>query len=206
MTASARKAEPVAHKVSGPSGGGPRHMRRSTSILLACALIGSLFASAAAAQPAADGGIKGAKRSVGDVKPLPDFVRKWMGNKETAADLVARGPPRRTAACDCRTNRRLRPRGHRPHRDGARGVRRSGPRTDRGARSHAGQQHLLGAEVHPEAFPRHAVHARWWLLRANSMHDNYLEMSSGRYTVEGQVSKWVHIDAPESEFEPTAPR
>ena len=66
-------------------------MRRSTSILLACALIGSLFASAAAAQPAANGGIKGAKRSVGDVKPLPDFVRKWMGNKETAADLVARG-------------------------------------------------------------------------------------------------------------------
>src|SRR4029079_7426570 len=93
MTASARRPEPVAHKASGPSGGGPRHMRRSTSILLGCALIGSLFASAAAAQPAADGGIKGAKRSVGDVKPLPDFVRKWMGNKETAADLVARSAP-----------------------------------------------------------------------------------------------------------------
>jgi immune inhibitor A len=33
-----------------------------------------------------------------------------------------------------------------------------------------------------------------------SMRDNYLWMSSGRYTVEGQVSKWVHIDRPESDF------
>ena len=39
----------------------------------------------------------------------------------------------------------------------------------------------------------------------NSMRDNYLEMSSGRYTVEGQVSKWVHIDAPESEFGANGP-
>ncbi len=33
-----------------------------------------------------------------------------------------------------------------------------------------------------------------------SMRDYYLQQSSGRYAVTGQVSRWVHIDAPESEF------
>ena len=33
-----------------------------------------------------------------------------------------------------------------------------------------------------------------------SMRDFYLELSDGRYTVDGQVSEWLHIDAPESEY------
>jgi immune inhibitor A len=38
-----------------------------------------------------------------------------------------------------------------------------------------------------------------------SMRDYYLQQSSGRYTVEGQVSRWVTIDAPESEFGANSP-
>ena len=179
-------------------------MRRSTSILLACALIGSLFASAAAAQPAADGGIKGAKRSVGDVKPLPDFVRKWMGNKETAADLVARGLARPNE------NGRLRlPNGQ--------FVDYALEDTDHIVTILAEfDDPVRGQIAEPD---RTQDNSTYWVPKFtrkhfhdmlftpgggsyghNSMHDNYLEMSSGRYTVEGQVSKWVHIDAPESEF------
>src|SRR5829696_9558442 len=39
-----------------------------------------------------------------------------------------------------------------------------------------------------------------------SMRDYYLEQSSGRFTWTGQVSNWVQVNAPESEFGKNAPR
>ncbi|HEY7477503.1 MAG TPA: immune inhibitor A domain-containing protein [Actinomycetota bacterium] len=184
-------------------------MRRSTSILLACALVGSLFATAAAAQPAAGGGVRGVRRPAGDVKPLPDFVRKWMGNKETAADLVARGLAR----------------------PNARGVIRlaNGQFVDYALEDTDHIVTILAEFDDPErgqiAEPDRTVdNSTYWAPNFNrrhfrdmlfadgggsyglpSMQDHYLALSSGRYTVEGQVSKWVHIDNPESEYGANGP-
>ncbi|HEY6567375.1 MAG TPA: immune inhibitor A domain-containing protein [Actinomycetota bacterium] len=144
------------------------------------------------------------ERTVGDVKPLPDFVQKWLGNKQAAADLVARGLVRPTARGTVRLP--------------------NGQFVDY-AREDTDHIVTILAEFDdpregllPEP-DRNVDNSTYWVPKMNrqhyrdmlfapgggsygnsSMHDNYLEMSSGRYTVKGQVSRWVHIARPESDF------
>ena len=61
-------------------------MRRHLPIALAGA---ALLAGATAGVAQAAPGAKGPRG--GDVKDLPGFVKKWQGEKQAAADLVARG-------------------------------------------------------------------------------------------------------------------
>src|SRR4051794_8449170 len=61
-------------------------MRKHLPIALASAAV---LACATAGVAEAAPGTTGSKG--GDVKNLPSFVKKWQGEKQTAADLVARG-------------------------------------------------------------------------------------------------------------------
>jgi hypothetical protein len=61
-------------------------VRKHLPIALASA---ALLAWATAGTAAAAPGTTGSKG--GDVKNLPSFVKKWQGEKQAAADLVARG-------------------------------------------------------------------------------------------------------------------
>ncbi len=143
-------------------------------------------------------------RPAGDVKPLPRFVLKWMGNKEAAADLVARGKVRPNARGVVRlpngqfVDYALQDTDHivtilAEFDDPARG---QIPKPDRSV-----DNSTYWVPKFSRKHFRDLLFARGGgSYGRNSVADNYREMSSGRYTVKGQVSKWVHIDAPESEY------
>jgi immune inhibitor A len=143
------------------------------------------------------------------VKPLPPFVKEWQDDKAEAADLAAEG------------------RGSR--RDGPIIKLPDGEFVEHELE---GTDHIitvLAEFTDPQAGQiaepdRSVDNSTYWepnfdrqhyedMLFADgggsygrpSMRDYYLEQSSGRYTVEGQVSEWVQIDAPESEFGANGP-
>jgi immune inhibitor A len=184
-------------------------MKRVLATALAAALVSSFFAGSAGAQPAMDGAAAQGRRAVGDAKPLPKFVKKWQANKETAADLVARGL--------ARPNRR--------------GVVRlpNGQFVDYALEDTDHIVTILADFSDPrhgeiEEPDRSVDNSRYWIPSFNrghyrqmlfkpgggnygnpSMRDSYLELSSGRYTVKGQVSRWVHIDEAESAYGANGP-
>ena len=173
--------------------------------LLGMVLMGSLVAGQAGAVPARDAGAPSTTgRRVGGDNRIPKFVQKWQGQKAAAADAVLRGEAK------VRKNGTVRlangefveyAREDEDHivtllvdfTDPEQGeIEKPNRKKDNATywepnfdRAHY-QEMLFSESGNPTGLP--------------SMRDFYLEQSDGRYTVNGQVSEWVSIDAPESEF------
>jgi immune inhibitor A len=140
----------------------------------------------------------------GHEKRQPKIVRKWQGDRATAADLVARGRARVRADGTVRL--------------------RNGTFVDYRIQ---GEDHIVSLlveftdPVHNEiAEPDRSIdNSTYWIsdfsrrhyedmMFSNggasygfpSMRDYYRQVSSGRYSVDGQVSEWVQLPFPESEF------
>ena len=176
-------------------------MKRALIIALAFATILSFGSSAggitiAGTAARSDTGIRGGE------KILPKFVRKWQGEKVRAADLVATG----AASVDTQGRVRL------PN----------GRLVDYRLQG-TGQIVTILAEFTDPAHNQIAEPDRtldnstYWISDFNrahyqdmlfvpgggsygfpSMRDYYLQQSSGRFAVDGQVSEWVQIPHPES--------
>lgn len=176
------------------------------------ALVGSLLigqAGAVGTKKAAAPPPHDSPESRGDYKELPKFVQAWQNQKAAAADAVARG------AAKVRS-------------DGT--VKLANGQFVEYERE--SEEHIVtllaefsdpaaGAIEEPD---REVNNSTYWeenfdrthyeeLLFSEggnqtgfpSMRDFYLELSDGRYTVNGQVSEWVSIDEPESEYGADSP-
>jgi immune inhibitor A len=146
----------------------------------------------------------GENQGPGHEKRQPKMVRKWQGDRATAADLVARGRARVRADGTIRLP--------------------NGKFVDYRIQ---GEDHLVTLLVeftdpaHNQIVqPDRALdNSTYWIpdfSRAHyedmmfsnggasygfpSMRDYYRQVSSGRYAVDGQVSEWVQVPFPESEF------
>ena len=174
----------------------------SASALVALAAGGGAVSGSAVA---AGGTGAPAKDAVaGHEKVLPKFVEKWQANRKEAADLVGRG--QRTADANgvvtLKNGKRVRYRLE-------------------------GTEYLTTALIdfsdvtHGQiAQPDRSVdNSTYWTADTSpqhyrdmlfapgggsygypSFHDFYLELSSGRFTWDGQVSNWVQVPQPESDF------
>jgi len=148
------------------------------------------------------GAARGAKGGPGGVKPQPRLVQKWQGDKITAADLVAQGEA--TPRVDGRVKL---PNGRFIDYE-TKGV-------DKIVTLLVEFTDPMYGQI-PEP-DRTLDNSTYWVPRFNhrhyidmlytigggsygmpSMADYYLEQSSGRYTVTGQVSDWVQVPYPES--------
>jgi immune inhibitor A len=178
------------------------------SVLALGALLVSGFGVGVSASPVVDTPQR-VGTGTGEVKKLPPQVERWQAERERAAELVAEG--------------RREPNG--------RGVVTlpDGTFVDYELEGTDHIVTLLGEFTDPVhnqiAEPDRSVNnSTYWIPDFNrahyedmlfadgggsygrpSMRDFYLEQSSGRYTVEGQVSEWVPINAPESEFGANGP-
>jgi immune inhibitor A len=179
------------------------------AVLVLAACLAVTGAGTAGAVPGSGGRLTDAPQRVADAKPKPLFARKWQQQKFAAADLVAQG------------NATVMPNGN---------VRLpNGQFVDYALE---GEDHIVtlladftdplhGQIPKPD---RSVDNSTYWVPNFNrahyqdelfstgggstgspSMHDYYLQQSSGRYTVVGQVSNWVHINKPESEYGANGP-
>jgi immune inhibitor A len=146
----------------------------------------------------------------GHTKPMPPFVQKREREKLAAADLVARGlaAPDANGIVSLRNGKFVQYRlegteyltavlidftdiqhGQLPQPD---------PSTDNST--------YWTPDVSPQHYADMLFAAGGGSYGLPSMRDYYLEQSSGRFTWTGQVSNWVQVNAPESEFGKNAPR
>lgn len=180
--------------------------KKMISGLLGMVLIGSLVAGQAGAAgtrntapPSHD-----PLGSHGDYKELPKFVQKWQNQKAAAADAVVRGAARVRANGTVKLP--------------------NGAFVDYVQEDEDHIVTLLAQFSDPAAGliaepDREVDNATYWetafdkahyeemlfseggnVTGLPSMRDFYLQLSDGRYTVDGQVSDWVTINAPESDF------
>jgi immune inhibitor A len=180
-------------------------MRRFVTLAFAALLVASTFSgSAAGVLAGGSGGSKGVDAARGGAKAQPKLVRKWRGDKVTAADLVGRGK----ATVDAQGRVKL------PN----------GKFVDYRLQ---GEDHVVTLLVeftdpahNSIAEPDPATdNTTYWIGDFDLQHyrdmmfapggasygfpslrDYFLENSSGRYAVAGQVSNWLQLDVPESEF------
>jgi immune inhibitor A len=182
-------------------------VRRLLTFLLASLMALGVLAGTAAAVPSAGGGARG-DGAAGHVKPLPKFVQKWMGEKARAADLVARGEAKVDRKGRVRLENgvfvdyALEDTDHivtllAEFADGAEGpLHNAVPEPDRDVDNTTywvadfNRQHYLDLMFAPGGGSAGIISTR----------DFYLEQSSGRYTVDGQVSEWIQVPFPESEY------
>lgn len=140
----------------------------------------------------------------GDNKPLPKFVEKWQTQKAAAADAVARGEARVRRDGTVRMNNGEFVEYEREGEDHI--VTLLAEFTDPAAGEIAEPDRSVNNSTYWEPnFDREHYEGMLFSEGGNatgfpSMRDFYLEMSSGRYTVNGQVSEWVSIPEPESEY------
>jgi immune inhibitor A len=149
----------------------------------------------------------------GHSKPLPKHVLNWMGNKARAADLVATGEARPDAQGRVQLA--------------------NGDFVDYELQGTDHIVTLLVEFADGVDGPLHNQipepdrtldNSNYWVPDFNSQHyedlmfapgggsagiistrDYYLELSSGRYTVDGQVSEWLQVPFPESEYGANGP-
>ncbi len=177
-------------------------MKRILAVLVAAALIAGAGAAAQAVPSRGSAQVTG--RANGHAKPQPKLVREWQSRKAAVADAVARG----RAAVRADGTVRLK----------------NGVFVDYRLQGTDHIVTLLAEFTDPQMGQisepdRSTDNTTYWvddfsrqhyldMLFAPggasyghpSMRDYYLQQSSGRYTVEGQVSKWLSIPYPESEF------
>jgi len=174
-------------------------MRKHLPIALACA---ALLACATAGTAAAAPGTTGTKG--GDVKNLPSFVKKWEGEKQAAADLVARGKKKANTQGVVRL-------------DNGRYVQHSLETTEQMTIALIDFSDL---EHNTIAKPdRTKDNTTYWAPDFNRKHyqdmlftpgggsydnpslrDFYQELSSGRFAWDGQVSDWTALDNKAADF------
>jgi immune inhibitor A len=179
-------------------------MKRVLGGLLLLAVAG-VSASPAGAVSIDRGGLTSSPRAVApDQRNLPAVTRKWEASRVAAADLVARG------LAVVRPDGKVRLQ--------------NGQFVDY---KRQGSDHIVtiladftdpahGQIPEPD---RTVDNSTYWVPNFDrthyrdmlftqgggtygrpSVHDYYLQQSSGRYTVKGQVSRWVHIPHPESAY------
>jgi immune inhibitor A len=178
-------------------------MRKHLSIALAGAtMLAGAAAGTASAAPSAVFGDHG--RTGGDVRGLPRFVKKWQAEKKTAADLVARGAakPGRKGVVKLKNGRyvqhALQSTEHmtvalidfsdRRHGELAEPDRTTDNST------------YWSSDVSPQHYRDMLFAPGGGSYGLPSMHDFYLELSSGRMTWDGQVSDWVPVDGTAADF------
>jgi immune inhibitor A len=179
-------------------------VRRLLAIVFATLIVISAFGGSSAGVVVGGAGAKGQAGGPSHQGKAPKIVRKWQGDKATAADLVARGK----ATVDAQGRVKL-PNG-----------RFIDYRTDGVDKIVTLLVEFTDPLHNMIPAPDRAVdNTTYWLpdfdpasytdmlytIGGNStglpsMADYYLEQSSGRYTVTGQVSDWVRVPYPESEF------
>lgn len=178
-------------------------MRRLLTLVFATALCLASVAGTSSGMPGRN--VPGGEdQGRGHEKRQPKLVRKWQGDRATAADLVARGRARVRADGTVRL-----------------------PNGDFVDYRIQGEDHIVSLLVeftdpaHNQiAEPDPSLdNSTYWIpdfSRAHyedmmfsdggasygfpSMRDYFLQVSSGRYAVNGQVSEWVQVPFPESEF------
>jgi immune inhibitor A len=177
--------------------------------LAAAALLSSVVSMPVGAAPVGGGAPSARTKTSGEYRPQPSIVRQWEQARAKAAERVARGKAT-------------------PRADGAVRLRNG----DWVEYELQGTDHIItvlaeftdpqAGEIEPP--DRSEDNSTYWIpdfdpdhyrdmlftpgggsYGGPSMRDLYLELSSGRYTVEGQVSNWVSIDAPESEYGADSP-
>jgi immune inhibitor A len=182
-------------------------------VAVACAAAASLAAAAGTAGGSAAAGTEASGaagapgkngRTGGHEKPLPRFVRKWEGDRQEAADLVAQGKARPNARGVVElpngtfVQHRLEDTEHLTVAlvDFSDVTHNNIPEPDRSKDN---------STYWTENF--NPKHYRDMLFRKGggsyglpSMRDFYLEQSSGRFTWEGQVSKWTKIEGKAADF------
>ncbi len=186
-------------------------MRRLLTFVVVTTLaLGVLAGTASSLTPTAGARDEGAP---GDVRNLPKLVQKWMGEKVRAADLVAQGE----ATVDRKGRVRLANGEFVDYAlegtdnittvlvefaDGTDGpLHNQIPEPDRTLdnttywRDDFNPQHYADLMFAPAGGSAGIL----------STHDFYLEVSSGRYTVEGQVSNWIQVPNPESDYGANGP-
>lgn len=175
------------------------------ALVIAGAVLPAAGSAAANGAPAAGAAAAGRDETArGHVKALPKFVENSEKERIKAADLVARGQ----AAPDGNGLIRLRNGRYVRHRlQGTEYL--TAVLVDFSDIQH-GQLPVPNRAVDNSTYYPASVapqHYRDMLFTAGggsyglpSMRDFYLQLSSGRFTWAGQVSNWVQIDAPESEF------
>lgn len=178
-------------------------MRRLLTLVFATALCLATVAGTSSGMPGSNV-LGGEDHGRGHEKRQPKLVRKWQGDRATAADLVARGRARVRADGTVRL-----------------------PNGDFVDYRIQGEDHIVSLLVeftdpaHNQiAEPDPSLdNSTYWIpdfSRAHyedmmfsdggasygfpSMRDYFLQVSSGRYAVNGQVSEWVQVPFPESEF------
>ena len=182
----------------------------SCTLLLAVALCMSLGASPQASPSGGAGGPGKNGHALGHAKPLPSFVAKRENERRIAADLVAKGQ----AVVD--ENGLVTLRNGRPIRFRLQGEEyltavlvdftdvQHGqvPQPDRSVDN----SNFWSADVSPAFYHDMLFTPGGGRYARPSMRDFYLEQSSGRFTWTGQVSSWVQVNAPQSEFGANARR
>jgi immune inhibitor A len=179
--------------------------RRILAVTLTVMTVAALMATTpATGRPTEERG-----RALGHEKVQPKFVQNWMAERIAAADKVARGRAKVRADGVVRlANGQF--------------VDYELERTDHIVTILAEFTDPRAGEL-PEP-DRSADNSTYWVPTMDrrhyrdmlfapgggsyghvSMRDFYLELSSGRYTVDGQVSRWISIDAPGSEFGANGP-
>ena len=178
---------------------------------LSIALMGCLLPVTSVTPRAASGAAPGKDGiTSGHVKRLPAFVQKREKERMAAADLVARGlaAPDASGIVSLRNGRCVR------HR--LQGVEyltvalvdftdvQHGqiPQPNRAIDNST----YWSADVSPSHYHDMLFTPGGGSYGRASMRDFYLQLSSGRFTWDGQVSSWAQIDAPESEFGANARR
>ena len=187
----------------------PRHRRgslRRAVLLATIALLAALSVAPVGAVDSLDGNPPPSQPGVsGEVKPQPPLVQQWQNNRLRAAQIAV---------------------GNQIKGERQRGVIQI-PSGEWVEYDLAGTDHIvtLLAEFSDPAHGqipepnRRTDNSTYWVPNFDrqhyedmlfapgggsygmpSMRDYYLEQSSGRYTVEGQVSEWVTINQPESAF------
>jgi immune inhibitor A len=178
-------------------------LRAFLSAVLTAVLAGSMLAGIAGAS-VDKGAAPGSDTARGHVKPLPKFVEKWQRDKAAAADAVATGEatPNADGVVELKNGKFVEHRlektdhivtvlvefsdvAHNQMAAPDRSVDNSTYWTRDFSRAHY-QDMLFAAGGGSYGMP--------------SMRDFYLELSSGRYTVGGQISNWVRVSNPAAEY------
>jgi immune inhibitor A len=174
----------------------------SAFALVVLAGSGSVASRSDAATPGA--GAPAKDLATGHEKQLPKFVEKWQRDRAAAADLVARGlrTPDANGVVTLRNGKPVRYKLQGTEYlttaliDFSDVTHGNIAQPDRSVDNST----YWSADVSPQHYRDMLFTPGGGSYGYPSFRDFYLELSSGRFTWDGQVSNWVQVNAPESDF------
>ena len=177
--------------------------RLAIAVALLCAA--ATNSSTISSEPATSGGAPGRNgTSNGHVKPLPAFVQKRENERLTAADLVARGQatPNTSGIVTLRNGRFVNYRLQGTEYLTAALIDFTDVKHGQIAEPNRSVDNSTywSADVSPRHYADMLFAPGGGSYGRASMHDYYLQQSSGRFTWTGQVSNWVQVNATEANF------